>query len=178
MPSRTVFLSCRDEDAPRSEPVRRALAAAQWTIIGGRDAISTAGLFVACVSAGGYVAEELEIAIASLQRLEHDRSWLMVVPLDHCNVPTLPITPKVTLRDLVINLDQLNRSSNINKTGGTLQVEARSAGVQAPDAVGIGAIVSAPGTGNQTVKTDIGTVTGDETGLLIGAIISDRHGDD
>lgn len=67
-------------------------------------------------------------------------------------------------------MSQKRRHSK-KQTGGNLEVDAKAAGVQAPDAVGIGAVVSAISTGDQKIKTEIGTVTGDKTGLLIGAIV-------
>ena len=59
-----------------------------------------------------------------------------------------------------------------NQRGGKLEVDAKAAGVQAPHAVGIGAMVSAACVGDQKIKTEIGAVTGDETGLLIGAFVN------
>ena len=52
-----------------------------------------------------------------------------------------------------------------------IEVDAKAGGVQAPHAVGIGAVVSGPCTGNHKIKAEIATVTGDETGLVIGAIV-------
>jgi hypothetical protein len=70
------------------------------------------------------------------------------------------------------------RKRRVKTTDGNLDVDARAGGVQAPHAVAVGAVVSAPCTGNQKIKTEIGTVTGDKTGLLIGAFVRGCTEDD
>jgi hypothetical protein len=70
------------------------------------------------------------------------------------------------------------REDDMKQTPGNLEVDAKAAGVQAPDAIGIGAVVDGLSTGNQKVTTDIGTVTGDKIGLLIGAVIRNRTEND
>lgn len=182
MSDQTVFLSYRPEDAALIQPVQRALTAAQLVIVdredprGIEDAISGAGLFVGCVSAGGYAAEELQIAIAKLQRLERNRSWLIVVRLEDCDVPALPITAKLTLRDFVDDVDAIERRLRPREMAGKLEVETKAAGVQAEEAIVFGAWVNGPGGGDHAIKTDVGTVTGDKTALIVGAKIDNRKG--
>lgn len=183
MSAQTVFLSYRPEDATLTQAVQRALSTAQLVIVDREDprgienAISDAGLFVGCVSAGGYAAEELQIAIAKLQGLERNRSWLIVVRLEDCDVPALPITAKFTLRDFVVDADAIVRRLSPKETAGKLVAETKAAGVQAgEDAIVIGAMVNELGGGDYTIKTDAGTVTGDKTALVIGARIDHRKG--
>ena len=52
-----------------------------------------------------------------------------------------------------------------------LEVDTTIAAVAAPDAIGVGAVVDGLSTGSQKITTKIGTVTGDKTGLVIGAVI-------
>jgi hypothetical protein len=182
MSAQTVFLSYRPEDATLTQPVQRALTTAQLVIVDREDprgienAISDAGLFVGCVSAGGYAAEELQIAIAKLQGLERNRSWLIVVRLEDCDVPALPITPKFTLRDFLDDVDAIVRRLSPKEMAGKLVAETKAAGVQTEDAIVIGAVVNGLGGGDYTIKTDVGTVTGDKTALIVGAKIDHRKG--
>jgi hypothetical protein len=182
MSDQTVFLSYRPEDATLIQPVRRAITAAQLVIAdredprGIEDAISGAGLFVGCVSAGGYATEELQIAIAKLQGLERIRSWLMVVRLEDCDVPALPITAKLTLRDFVVDVDAIERRLRPKARAGKLEVDTKAAGVQAENAIVYGAVVNGLGGGDYAIKTDVGTVTGDKTALIVGARIDEPKG--
>ena len=57
------------------------------------------------------------------------------------------------------------------KRGGNIEVNAKTGGVQAPHAVGIGAVVSGPCTGNHKITAEIASVTGDKIGLVIGAMV-------
>ncbi len=174
MSNPTVFLSCRREDASQSEPVRRALEEAQLTIVENRDGISTAGLFVACVSANGYVAEEVEIAIAMLQRLERIRWWLLVVPIDNCEVPALPITPKVTLRDLRADLDEIPLRLAPKQSRGILITETETQRLMASRGVIVGAQVTEPAGGDQHSKTKFSEVVIDNEVTFIGTVIGKR----
>ena len=182
MSDQTVFLSYRPEDATLIQPVRRAITAAQLLIAdredprGIEDAISGAGLFVGCVSAGGYATEELQIAIAKLQRLERIRSWLMVVRLEDCDVPALPITAKLTLRDFVDDVDTIERRLRPKEIDGKLEVQTKVEAVQTEEATVYGAIVNGLCGGNHAIKTDVGTVTGDKSVLIVGAKIDNLKG--
>jgi hypothetical protein len=63
------------------------------------------------------------------------------------------------------------RKQRVKQTAGNLNVDTRIGDVHGPDVTGIGAVVNGPCTGNQKIKTQIGTVTVGNTGLLIGAVV-------
>jgi hypothetical protein len=168
MRTATVFLSCRDEDAALAAPVRRALDAAQMTVVQYRDAIPDAELFVACVSADGYVSDELDLAIDVLQRLERDRWWLLVVPVDKCEIPALTITSKVDLRDLVVPLGELAHRLASRRGAGTLVTETEVQRLMGSSGVLVGTEVSDEPTGDVHTKTTYGEVTMDGRVVVIG----------
>lgn len=178
MYGQTAFLSCRGEDAPLSERVRRALAGARWTIVDDKEAISSAGLFVACVSTGGYVAEELEIAIETLQRLERDRAWLMVVRLDACDVPALPITVKVTLQDLVVDLDDIPIRLAQRQSRRSVISETDAERIMASRGVIVGTQVSDEAGGELQSKTTYREVVIDHDITFIGTVFGKRTGNE
>lgn len=171
----SVFLSCRDADAALTAPVRRALEAAQMTIVQYRDAIQDAELFVACASASGYVSEELDLAIEMLQRLERDRSWLLVVPVEECEIPALPITPKVTLRDLVVSLGELAHRLASRPEPGTLVSETEIKRVMGSRGTLVGTEVSDGSAGDVHSKTTYGEVTMDIEVIVVGTSIGKKR---
>jgi hypothetical protein len=133
MPVPTVFLSCRAEDAFYTRMIRDSLEKTGAVIVDGlgrgpaevHDAITGADLFVACVSPGGYATDEVQFAISKLAALEHDRWWFAVVCLGLCEIPDVPITPKVSLRDLVADPLELlqRRASSLGTTTAETEFE-------------------------------------------------------
>jgi hypothetical protein len=63
------------------------------------------------------------------------------------------------------------KKHGVKQPGANLEIAVKAAGAQAPDVVGIGAMVNTPSAGDQKVKAELGPMTGDKSALVIGAIV-------
>lgn len=94
MQARSIYLSCAAEDRQAIHGLQTALERASCEVISQRpEAIRDAWRFVACFSSAGgavrYDHAELKAAVDHARTA--DRDWLVVVKLQKCHLPILPI---------------------------------------------------------------------------------------
>lgn len=178
MTKRAVFLSYPARIAADSELgvlTSRQLRATGIDVVDGTSvaakdvdaAIARADAFVACFSANGYVERDLRIALR--EAAANDRDWLIAVRLTRCDIPPLPTAHGKTLRDCVMDLDEVISLLQPRRRGNQIRSEVRSEQVfgQRIDVRG----VRIKGDPNASINTttDIKTATGDESVTIIGA---------
>jgi len=167
-----IFLSYRREDAQYVDDVRNAVRAAGYGAVDTPPAaIRNAAFVIACISANGYVAGELEAAIEEVRSGARDASWLMVVRLGECAIPPLPIAGFTTLPELVVRTGDLESRLGTPATpGADLDTEADD--VMAPDIVVSALKADGEAIKGQTIKskTKVRRVVADRRAAVIGVI--------
>lgn len=171
-----IFLSYRREDAQAVDEVRNAVQAAGYDDVDAPPAaIRNAAFFIACISANGYVPSELEAAIEQVRSGARDMSWLMVVRLGECSIPSLPVAGFTTLPEFVIRIGDIE-----SRLGGPatarLDLYTKANDVMAPDAEVFALKADEEGIAGQTIKskTEVGNVVGDRI-AVVGAVLTKKR---
>lgn len=187
MAKERVFLSYLREDGPRVEALKRDLRSRDVEIIDGKhtrlpmaEAMGMSTLCVACFSDRGHDREELKTAIDQLQTLEHDRSWLVAVRLTPCEVPATQITPRISLSELLVESKDVLTRIERAPARSTINSKTETKRIQAPRAIagGLRATGRAIRGTDITTTTTIEDVTGDESAMVFGVILTDSQGDE
>ena len=173
-----IFLSCRREDARHAGEVRSAVQAAGYDDVDAPpEAIPSAAVFIACISANGYVPSELEAAIEQVRSGARDASWLMVVRLGDCSIPRLPVAGFTTLPEYVVRIGDLE--SRLGKPAATagIDLDTEADDVMAPDVVVSALKADREALHGQTIKskTKVGKVVADDRASIIGAIVTTKR---
>lgn len=176
MARNAIFLSYRREDAGSVEEIRDAVQAAGYDDVHAPpEAIRNAAFFIACVSANGYVASEVELAIEQVRSGARDASWLMVVRLGECSIPALPVAGFATLPEFVIRLGDLGSRLGAPATA-RLDLHTKANDVMAPDARVFALNADEEAIAGLTVqsRTEVGNVVGDRV-AVVGAVLTKKR---
>jgi hypothetical protein len=177
MASTDIFLSYRREDAPFVDDVRNAVRSAGYSAVDTPpEAIRNAAFLIACISANGYVSDELDAAIEEVRSGARDPSWLMVMRLGECSIPPLPVTGFTTLPELVVRLGDLeSRLGRPPAVGIDVDIEADD--VMAPDIVVSALQADGEAIIGQTIrsKTKVRNVVADRRAAVIGTVITTKR---
>jgi hypothetical protein len=168
-----IFLSYRREDAQDVGEVRSAVHAAGYDDVSApQEAIRHAAAFIACISANGHVARELEAAIEQVRSGARDPSWLMVLRLGECPIPPLPVAGLTTLPEFVVRIDDLERRLGKPATG-RLDLHTKANEVMAPRAEVFALKADQDAIAGQTIKseTEVGKVVADDV-AAVGAVLT------
>lgn len=172
-----IFLSCRREDARHADEVRKAVRAAGYDAVDARpEAIPNAVFFIACISANGHVARELEAAIEEVRSGARGTSWLMVVRLGECPIPPLPVTELTTLPEFVVRIRDLESRLGRSATAG-LDLDTEADDVMAPDVVVSALEADGEAIAGQTIrsKTKVRNVVGDRRATVVGVVVTTKR---